>query len=252
MSEELKREYQDKLGEEFGALFYGVWTHWLRGLVSLKEFRVLFLDSDAVDLLNRLTGGGFMSHLQHVLWRDLLLHVTRLTDPPATGRHENLTVTALPAFCQSTDLRVELDASVRAAVDAAVFARDWRNRRISHADRALAIDPDADPLAPGTLARVQTALDAVHVVVATVAGSLLDHSIPNDVAVQPRAQAFLAYARQLATAVQYIDSIVDPGGNASLVDLPLAEGFLRKVGRPPSMDEVSQVLDLREAAARFR
>jgi len=123
---------------------------------------------------------------------------------------------------------------------------------ISHTDRALAIDPDADPLAPATLAQVQTALDAAHVVVATVAGFLLDQSIPNDAAVQPRAQAFLAYARQLATAVQYIDSIVDPGGDAPFVDLPLAEGFLRKIGRCPSMDEVSQVIELREAAARFK
>ena len=254
MSDAVKSEYQERLGEAFGAVFYGVWTHWLDGLVRLKEYRVLFTDRDAVDLLNRLSGGGFMWDVQQVLWRDLLLHLTRLTDPVATGRDRrpNLIVRALPAFCESSDLRVELDAAVQTAVAAAEFARDWRNRRISHSDLRLAIDPDADSLAPATLAQVQAALDAVYVVVATIAASLLDQHIVNDVTITPRAQAFLVYARQLATAVQYIDSIADPGGNAPVVDIPLAERFLRRLGRPLSMAEVSQVLDLREAARRFR
>ena len=44
MSETVKREYQEKLGQDFGTVFYGVWNDWLNGLVRLKEYRALFTD----------------------------------------------------------------------------------------------------------------------------------------------------------------------------------------------------------------
>ena len=83
-----------------------------------------------------------MWDVQQILWRDLLLHVTRLTDPATMDRHENLSVQALPPLCQRPELQAEypeLHAVVQALVDTAVAGpaapRDWRNRRISHADR---------------------------------------------------------------------------------------------------------------------
>ena len=251
MSEALKREYQEKLGQDFGAVFYGVWNDWLDGLVRLKEYRVLFGDPAAVKLLNAISGGGFMWDVQQVLWRDLLLHVTRVTDPEKTGKYENLTVQRLPPFCERPELRAQLQVSVDTAVQAAEFARDWRNRRISHSDLRLTIDPDAESLAPATLGRVQAALDAIHAVVTTVGSALLDQHVVNNVTIPPRAQAFLVYARQLVTAVQYIDSIVDSTGTAPIADRGVAEAFLGKLDRRPTRDDVCQVIELREAARRF-
>ena len=48
------------------------------------------------------------------------------------------------------------------AVKNAELARAWRDKHISHSDLNLAIDPDAESLAPTTLASVQSVLDAVH------------------------------------------------------------------------------------------
>ena len=258
MSEPLKQEYREKLGEDFGTVFYEVRNDWLTGLVRLKEYRVLFSNHDAVKLLNA-AGGAFMWDLQQILWRDLLLHVTRLTDAATMGRRENLSVQALPPFCRRPELQSEhpkLHATVQALVDDAVRAaegpRDWRNRRISHADRGLAIDPDAESLAPTSLRQVQAALDAVHAVIQTIAHHVVKQNILNDVAIQPRAEAFLAYLKQLVTAVLYIDGIIDPGGNAEITDIGLAESFVTKNGRCPDWDETGQVIELREAARRFK
>ena len=258
MSEALKREYQEKLGEDFGTVLYEVQNDWLTGLVRLKEYRVLFSDHDAVKLLNA-AGGAFMWDVQQILWHDLLLHVTRLTDPATMGGHENLSLQALPPFCERPELQAEypeLQAEVQTLVDRAVTAadnpRDWRNRRISHADLGLAIDPEAESLAPTSLGQVQAALDAVHAVIQTIVGQVVKHDTPNDVVVQPRARAFLAYLKQLVTAVQYVDGIIDPGGNAEITDIGLAESFVTRVGRRPGWNETEQVIELREAARRFR
>lgn len=189
MRQVLKQEYQEKLGEDFATVFYEVRNEWLTGLVRLKEYRVLFSDNDAVKLVNA-AGGAFMWDVQQIFWRDLLLHVTRLTDPATMGRHENLSVQALQA--EHPELHAAVQALVDRAVAAAEAPRDWRNRRISHTDLGLAIDPEADSLAPTSLRQVQAALDAVHAVIQTIAYEVAKHNILNDVAIQPRAQAFLA------------------------------------------------------------
>ena len=44
MSDELKRDYQEKLGEKFGTIFNGVSDDWANGLVRLNEYRALFGD----------------------------------------------------------------------------------------------------------------------------------------------------------------------------------------------------------------
>lgn len=258
MSEALKREYQDKLGEDFGTVLYEVQNDWLTGLVRLKEYRVLFSDHDVVELLNA-AGGGFMWDVQQVLWHDLLLHVTRLTDPATMGPHRNLSVQALPPYCERPELQTdypELQTEVQTLVNRAVAAaeapRDWRNRRISHTDLGLAIDPDADSLASTSLRQVQAALDAVHAVIQTIVNRVVKHETLNDVAFEPRARAFLAYLKQLVTAVQYVDGIIDPGGNARTRDVPLAENFVTRIGRRPNSNEVEQVIELRRAARRFR
>ena len=258
MSEAIKQEYKEKLGEEFGTVFYEIWNDWASGLVRLKEYRVLFSDQETVKLLNA-AGGAFMWDIQQILWQDLLLHVTRLTDPAKMGRRENLSVQALPPFCERPELQAEypelhatVQGLVRMAITAAENPRDWRNRRISHTDRELAIDPEAESLAPTSLGQVQAALDAVHAVIQAIANGVLKHDIGNDVIGQPRAGEFLAHLKQLVACVQYVEGIIDPGGTARITDRDVAEGFVRRMGRRLGWNDFRQVIELREAARRFR
>lgn len=258
MSDPLKQEYQEKLrDEEFGTVLYEVRNDWLTGLVRLREYRVLF-DQDEIKRLNA-AGGAFMLDVQQILWADLLLHVTRLTDPAAMGGHKNLSVQALPPFCERGELQENypgLQADVQRLVEVAVTAadgpRDWRNRRISHTDLGLAIDSNAESLVPTSLRQVQAALDAVHAVIQAITSQVMDHDTANDVAIQPRAGAFLAHLKQLVAAVEYADGIIDPGGSARVGDTGVAERFLASVGRRPDWTEIEQVIELRDAARRFK
>ena len=163
-------------------------------------------------------------NVQQLLAQDLLLQVTRLTDPPTTGKHENLSVQALPPFCKQTELQAEhpkLHTEVQALVERAIAEakgpREWRNRRISHTDRGLALNPEGEALTPASLGQVQAALDAVRAVIQTITQKVMKDGIPNDVPDPRRASAFLANLKQLVRAVQYVDGIIDPEGNARLV-----------------------------------
>lgn len=87
-----KNYYQDKLGDEFGAVYEGLWNQWCRGWVRLSEIRTLFSDAERVELLNAATGGGFFWDVQQVFLDDLMLCLTRMTDPKGDGGKANLTV----------------------------------------------------------------------------------------------------------------------------------------------------------------
>ena len=251
-SDKVKQEYQNKLGEEFGAVFHGLRNDWAWGVMRTQEFGELFSNAEDVELLNSISGGGFLWDIQHIFWNDLMLRVTRLTDPSSTAGKGNLTVQRLPDFCTDTELCNEVLRLVDVAVDAAGFARDLRNRRISHRDLTQAISPNTEPLAPANLRQVATALDAVHAVLNVISMHLMDAGIANDVIIRPRARAFLCYIRQLAEAVQYIDSFIDPSGNLPITDHGAASDFLQKLGCKPTMEQVMQIIELREAARRFK
>lgn len=254
MSDKVKQKYQNKLGEEFGAVFHGLRNDRALALMRLQEYRELFGSNEHVELLNAISGGAFLWDIQRILWDDMMLRVTRLTDPICTAGKSNLTVQRLPEFCKDEEAEFHEEVSERAdrAVGAADFARDWRNRRISHRDLALAIESDAKPLASASLRQVETALDEVHAVLRAISLHLLNEDIGKGVVTSPRARAFICYTQQLVEAVKYIDSIMDPGGKVPITDRGVAGDFLRKLGCKPTWEQMRQIIELREAARRFR
>ena len=161
MTNKLKREYQERLGEKLGAVFHDLLDDWAQALARLQEYRALFGDPARIEFLNTISGGAFMSDVQHLFWENLLLYVTRLTDQAEEGRKLYLTVLCLPAYCDDPALRARVQALAKTAHGAAESARKWRNKRIAHSDLSRAIDPDAEPLAPATLESVDSVLDAV-------------------------------------------------------------------------------------------
>ena len=112
MNDTVRREHQDKLGEEFGTVYHGLWNDWAWGLLRIQEFRELFSSVTHVELLNAVTGGGFLWDVQHILWDDLMLRVSRLTDPVRSAGKDNLTVQRLPDFCEDPGLRDEVKSRV--------------------------------------------------------------------------------------------------------------------------------------------
>ncbi len=85
MSDEVKRAFQKKLGEEFGAVFHGLRNEWAGAKMRSDEYRELFRKPEDVRLLNAVCGGGFTWDVQHIFWNDLMLRLCRLTDPIRTA-----------------------------------------------------------------------------------------------------------------------------------------------------------------------
>ena len=137
MSDELKRDYQEKLGDKFGAIVNGVSYDWANGLVRLNEYRALFGDPANIEFINTFSG-PFMSDVQQFFWRDLLLHITRLTDPVKSGGKQNITVWRLPDFRDDLELRAQFpdvcdDQELLARVESFADTATNPNRKIFEA-----------------------------------------------------------------------------------------------------------------------
>jgi hypothetical protein len=131
-----------------------IWLHVRWGL-----FTQLFSDSsERVSMLNE-AAGGFFYVIQEVLWQDVLLGISRLTDPAGRRRQENLSLYRLMELVEDERLKAELSSLNEELKGACAFARAWRNKRIAHRDRATA-SGEAGPLPPATKEATEAALRA--------------------------------------------------------------------------------------------
>jgi hypothetical protein len=121
------------------------------------DFLGLFGKKECVETLNEVAPALF-AHLQRALWEDVLLHLCRLTDPPQSMGHDNLTFRRLPPVVSDPTLQAKVKGFVDAAVAGTQFARDWRNRRLAHKELPPADGSPSKPLATASRKHVEEAL----------------------------------------------------------------------------------------------
>ena len=250
-AEEVRREFQKKLGEEFGTIYYALWNEWARCQQRSAEFGKLFGSSKDVALLDAISNGEFIGWIQNILWDDLLISICRLTDRPNTGG-DNLTVLRLPDFCKDPELSAEVKKLSEKARHAAKFARGWRDKRIAHTDLEQATKPNATPLAKATRLSVAEALDAVHATLDAISVQLMKTEASNNIIYPEGARSFISFARILSDVIQFMDSSIDPSGKERLSNTEVACEFLRKLRCELTFKNVEKIIMLRQAASRFR
>jgi len=192
-ADQVRAGHLDKLGPHLGPVFSELRDDlaWLQ--VKWAEYRELYGTSpERIDLLNS-AAGLFFRILQDALWEDALLHLCRLTDPAVMGKKQNLSIQVLPVLFTDAPLREAVRTLVEQAVSATLFARDWRNRHISHRDRELVLGPGTLPLAPASRAQVSESISAIHRVLNEISERLLGSTLADDVITPPTGAEKLLY-----------------------------------------------------------
>jgi hypothetical protein len=163
-AEEARDHYIDKMGKDLGTQFAALWQEVASVHIKWSEYVQLFgTNSTRVEVLNK-SAPAFFQMIQNVLWEDVLLHIARLMDPPASFGDKakaNLTIQNLPELIADPTTKTKVAEAVKAAMAASEFCRDWRKRYIAHRDLKLAIDETARPLEPGSKKQVDDVLDCI-------------------------------------------------------------------------------------------
>ncbi len=198
--------YEEQFGKEFGSVYYKLFNVWAYVFVKTKEFRLLFSNRGNVDLIN-VVGGRFFGSIQDVLFNDILLQLTRITDKVELGRNKNLSIRMLPGFLNDCEMKKKVSELVEEAVEATEFARNWRNKRIAHMDHDFHMDSESNPLEPASLERVQNALDAIHTVLNTVTSHVSGEPLANDVIYETKAEQLITNISRMSGYMSYAYSL---------------------------------------------
>jgi len=134
---------REKMGPELGPIYVALFNEVAAIHVRWGQAKKLFAHSpERIELLNE-AAGSFFTLVQNVFWEHLLLNIARLTDKPRSGPGSRLTLRALanaipdPAFAKEV-------ADLADAADAPLV-RKWRDVRVAHRNRALALGQTSLP-----------------------------------------------------------------------------------------------------------
>jgi hypothetical protein len=174
--DEVKQDHIDKLGDELGSIYHELWNEvaWLHS--KWDEYVELFgTKPSRVKLLNE-AAPLFFRTVEDSLWESILVHITRLTDPPRSCGKDNLSIQRLTNIVDD-EIKEILIAKIEEAKEKSNFCRDWRNRRIAHKDLGLVLDSQAEPLESASCAKVKDALQSIASVLNVISGHYMDATI---------------------------------------------------------------------------
>ena len=172
-AEEVRERHIATMGAELGELFFLLKQQLFQQFIQWNEYVDAFgTNEQCIELFNKVAG-GFARSVQDALWADVLLGLTRITDPPKSVGKDNLSVARVPDLLDG-DLQGSIAQQVKAASDSTAFARDWRNRYLAHRDLSHAMDPSASPLEPASRTHVNDALESIVTVMNNVESAYED------------------------------------------------------------------------------
>jgi hypothetical protein len=161
-AEELKQERIAKMGEHLGVLYDSLYNEviWIKH--KWIEYRELYGTNETrIELMNYSAPWLFFI-IQKVLFEDILLGLSKITDPPGTGKDETTTLRVIPQFIHDANLKNNVQRCLTTIISHTDFCRDWRNRVIAHKDRKLTLDdPNSKPLQTANRLKVQDAITSI-------------------------------------------------------------------------------------------
>jgi len=149
-----------EIAEVYEPLYQDVcWLH-----AKWEIFRQLYAEKEEnVELMN-VSAPTFFRMYQDVSLDDILLTISRLTDPYRTSKSDNLSMEQLVSRVNATAhplLRDELKQLLDRAASQCSFARTLRHKRIAHNDLLTKLKASVDPLPIITLKKIEGALTAI-------------------------------------------------------------------------------------------
>tara|TARA_Y100001980_G_C14516058_1_gene291379 strand:- start:568 stop:1245 length:678 start_codon:yes stop_codon:yes gene_type:complete len=159
-AEEVKQEYIEKLGDEFGNFFDRIRNEVIFLHFKWSEFEELYSKEDRIELMNKISP-NFYFYLQNLLLDDVILGITRLTEPKSDRKgNARLTLWSFSNFT-TPPLKGEVSKLLKRIKKEASFSYDRRNRKIAHFDKDLALNEHAKPLKIASREKINKVIDSI-------------------------------------------------------------------------------------------
>ena len=119
---EAKKEYMEKMGEELGELYNGLWQEVATLHGDWEEYVVLFgTKPSRIDIMNK-TAPDFFNMLQRTWLENTMLHISRLTDNAIVCGKKTLSVKSLSELIVDENLKIKVNLLVENVIQKAEVA----------------------------------------------------------------------------------------------------------------------------------
>ena len=163
-SAEVKAEFVASFPPKTGELAYELSRSITFLQLKWKLFRALYGTSqERIDLLNR-TAPTFFAFLDQIMFHDVVLAITRLTDPPGTGNHQNASLARLIMLLAPHVGAAELAgwrSELKLLNGAVEPLRDTRNRFLAHDDLPATLNYHPRPIPGVSRAQMEAMLKRI-------------------------------------------------------------------------------------------
>lgn len=175
--EEVSQQIVTAFPEGTGALFYHLWVNVVSLHINWKNYRSLFGTSpERIDVLNK-TAASFFSLLDDILRHHVILTISKLTDPPETGKKENASLARLLQVLQphlEQDLACGLNERISQLKAHCEPLRHLRNRKLAHSDLSTALKYHPEPLPGISRQFIEDALELIRDIMNTLENRFRD------------------------------------------------------------------------------
>lgn len=136
--DQIKERFVVLMGDELGTIYYKLYNQ----VIFLHHQWITYLELFAtekvrLEILNKSAPYLFYM-IQNGLFENIVMSIARITDPPASGKFQNLTLGLLPKYIVDENLKKEVELQIEWYVSKAVeFARELRNKKFAHQDYDL-------------------------------------------------------------------------------------------------------------------
>lgn len=131
---EIKKNFLNCMGNELGTSFFAMYKELIWTSKKWEEYQDLFTtNSERIKIVNQ-SAPLFFSIIMDSLENDILLSISRLTDPLTTGKFKNASLRrALPEVSDEAT-REKLTSQIDSLETIVKTIREKRNKNISHID----------------------------------------------------------------------------------------------------------------------
>lgn len=165
--EERQQRYVSAMGEELGIVYAELSDNLIELQWVWQQYTQLFGAGKAtVDLLNR-TSGLFFTIAEKTLWDMIIIMISRASDKESSGRGEfnkNMTLKAFPDLIEDAQLKECVIQRLKDVELASEEARQERNKRIAHSDKAYALSRRqtcAEQTSPVSITNIKKSIKAL-------------------------------------------------------------------------------------------
>ena len=159
-SEQRENDFERVFGPELGAKYYVLDSQVTYAHMNWAMISELVKDQERRSLLQS-TGGHFFIETHRVFANDVILRLSRLTDPARQGKQENLSLYALLGDISDPTLKSEIKNLIENAKAIIAPLKEHRHKRIAHFDLQVALKDPSFSLQPISNQSVDEALAAV-------------------------------------------------------------------------------------------